>query len=107
MAWRGRERLNFDGPNYETDGWGLVLWAARQYLESSCDLDWLDSTTRQGDTVYEALLHIGEDIRASSLTTCLRRTTPFGKFIGIIDKSLLTRWPPKFGDSRIFRQLWP
>jgi hypothetical protein len=55
---------NFDGPNYETDGWGLILWAARQYLESSCDLDWLDSTTRQGDTVYEALLHIGEDIRS-------------------------------------------
>ena len=55
---------NYDGPNYETDGWGLILWAARQYLESSCDLDWLDSTTRQGDTVYEALLHIGEDIRS-------------------------------------------
>ena len=55
---------NVDGPNYETDGWGLVLWAARQYLESSCDLDWLDSTTRQGDTVYEALLHIGQDIRS-------------------------------------------
>jgi len=55
---------NLDGPNYETDGWGLVLWAARQYLESSCDLDWLDSTTRHGDTVYEALLHIGEDIRS-------------------------------------------
>lgn len=55
---------NVDGPNYETDGWGLVLWAARQYLENSCDLDWLDSTTRQGDTVYEALLHIGQDIRS-------------------------------------------
>ena len=55
---------NIDGPNYETDGWGLVLWAARQYLESSCDLGWLDSTTRQGDTVYEALLHIGHDIKS-------------------------------------------
>ncbi|MBI3506851.1 MAG: hypothetical protein HY059_18590 [Proteobacteria bacterium] len=42
------------GPNVEMDGWGLYLWAARQYLEASGDADWLTSATRKG-TVYEAL----------------------------------------------------
>ena len=42
-------------PNVETDGWGLVLWAARQYLDASGDLSWLSRTTRTG-SVYEALL---------------------------------------------------
>ncbi|MBR59055.1 MAG: hypothetical protein CMH54_13685 [Myxococcales bacterium] len=53
---------NAAGPNIETDGWGLVLWSAAVYLQESCDLAWLDSTTWQGDTVYEALLEIAEDI---------------------------------------------
>ena len=43
-------------PNVETDGWGLVLWAARQYLDASGDLSWLSRPTRTG-SVYEALLN--------------------------------------------------
>ncbi len=53
---------NSDGPNVETDGWGLVLWAARLYLYYSCDFDWLETTTWRGDTVFEALLEVAEDI---------------------------------------------
>lgn len=53
---------NAAGPNFETDGWGLVLWAAHSYINSSCDTEWLDEITAHGDTVYEALLHIGQDI---------------------------------------------
>ena len=45
---------NQDGPNVETDGWGLVLWAARNYVEASGDTKWLDSATYSG-TVWEAL----------------------------------------------------
>jgi hypothetical protein len=54
--------FNTDGPNIETDGWGLVLWAARMYLHYSCDLAWLDKTTWQGDTNYAALKQIASDI---------------------------------------------
>jgi hypothetical protein len=54
--------FNQDGPNIETDGWGLTLWAARMYLHYSCDLDWLDTPTWKGDTIFEALTHIAEDI---------------------------------------------
>lgn len=42
------------GPNMEMDGWGLVLWTARQYLDASGDDAWLKAETRKG-TVYEAL----------------------------------------------------
>ena len=41
-------------PNVETDGWGLVLWAARQYVQDSKDLDWLNSQTAYGK-VYDVL----------------------------------------------------
>ena len=60
----GKEEGDFnqDDANIETDGWGLVLWAARTYLHYSCDLDWLNTTTAQGDTVFEALQAIAEDI---------------------------------------------
>lgn len=34
---------NTSGPNTETDGWGLVLWAARQYVEASGDMAWLSA----------------------------------------------------------------
>lgn len=34
---------NTSGPNIETDGWGLVLWAARNYVEASGDLAWLSA----------------------------------------------------------------
>ena len=36
-----------DDPNIEIDGWGLVLWAARQYVDASGDAAWLDETTRE------------------------------------------------------------
>jgi hypothetical protein len=54
--------FNSDGPNIETDGWGLVLWAARMYLHYSCDVAWLDVPTWRGDTVYEALETVAADI---------------------------------------------
>jgi len=54
--------FNQDGPNIETDGWGLILWSAKVYLDYSCDLAWLDSNTRRGDTVFEALHQIAQDI---------------------------------------------
>jgi hypothetical protein len=53
---------NNDGPNLETDGWGLVLWAARMVLQNQCDLSWLDKTTWRGDTVFEALTEVAGDI---------------------------------------------
>ncbi len=53
---------NYAGPNLETDGWGLALWGAGTYLKESCDLDWLDEITENGDSVFEALIEIGENI---------------------------------------------
>lgn len=49
---------NSDGPNVETDGWGLVLWAARQYVEAAGDagVAWLASPTFDG-TVWDTLLN--------------------------------------------------
>ena len=55
---------NAAGPNVETDGFGLVLWGARAYLHYSCDDTWLDQRTLHGDTVYEALVQVAEDIDA-------------------------------------------
>jgi len=54
----GEEEADYSGqatPNIETDGWGLVLWASRQYLDHSGDYAWLNSLTRTG-TVYQTLL---------------------------------------------------
>jgi GH15 family glucan-1,4-alpha-glucosidase len=45
---------NQDGPNIEIDGWGLVLWAARQYVQMSGDKQWLASSTRDG-SVWDVL----------------------------------------------------
>src|SRR5262249_35465750 len=45
---------NQDGPNVEIDGWGLVLWAARQYVQASGDVGWLSQPTRDG-TVWDVL----------------------------------------------------
>jgi GH15 family glucan-1,4-alpha-glucosidase len=45
---------NQDGPNVELDGWGMVLWAARQYVEASGDVGWLASQTRDG-TAWDVL----------------------------------------------------
>jgi hypothetical protein len=56
--------FNQDGPNIETDGWGLVLWAARLVLDQSCDKGWLDTLTWKGDTVFAALTQIAQNIEA-------------------------------------------
>jgi len=42
------------GPNIEIDGWGLFLWAARQYVDASGDSAWLGSTGRFG-VVYDVI----------------------------------------------------
>jgi GH15 family glucan-1,4-alpha-glucosidase len=54
---------NQDGPNVETDGWGMLLWALRQYVDASGDTSWLGTTvenvdnkhTRFGTTVYDVV----------------------------------------------------
>ncbi len=54
----GEEEADYSGSptrNIELDGWGLYLWAARQYLDASSDFAWLTETTKKGDTVYDAL----------------------------------------------------
>lgn len=56
----GEEEADYSGqqtPNVEIDGWGMVLWGARQYVEASGDVAWLSSVTARGDTVYDALLN--------------------------------------------------
>ncbi len=55
----GQEQADYSGqttPNVETDGWGMVLWAARQYVEASGDTAWLTSPTKLGPTVYQTLI---------------------------------------------------
>ena len=63
----GKEEGDFNhaGPNVETDGFGLTLWAARAYLHASCDRGWLDQPTLHGDTVFEALTKVAADIEAT------------------------------------------
>jgi hypothetical protein len=54
----GQEEADYSGSptrNIEIDGWGLVLWAARNYVDSTADTAWLGQTTAKGDTVYDAL----------------------------------------------------
>jgi GH15 family glucan-1,4-alpha-glucosidase len=54
----GQEEADYSGAptrNIEIDGWGLFLWAARAYVDASEDTAWLASTTRKGDTVYDAI----------------------------------------------------
>lgn len=54
----GEEEADYSGSptrNIEIDGWGLYLWAARQYIDASGDTAWLDSTTAHGDVVYDAI----------------------------------------------------
>ncbi len=54
----GQEEADYSGAptrNIEIDGWGLVLWAARNYVDASADTAWLNDTTAKGDTVYDAL----------------------------------------------------
>jgi len=60
----GMEEGDFNGagPNVETDGWGLVLWAARVVAEAGCDVEWLETPTLRGDTVFEGLHAIAQEI---------------------------------------------
>lgn len=54
----GQEEADYSGSptrNIEIDGWGLYLWAARTYVDASGDTAWLASTTKKGDTVYDAI----------------------------------------------------
>jgi MYXO-CTERM domain-containing protein len=54
----GEEEADYSGSptrNVEIDGWGLYLWSARTYVDSSGDIGWLAETTKKGDTVYDAL----------------------------------------------------
>jgi uncharacterized protein (TIGR03382 family) len=54
----GEEEADYSGAptrNIEIDGWGLYLWGARVYVDSSADTAWLDSMTKKGDTVYDAI----------------------------------------------------
>lgn len=54
----GEEEADYSGAptrNIEIDGWGLYLWAARNYLDASDDNAWLSSTTKKGDMVYDAM----------------------------------------------------
>jgi GH15 family glucan-1,4-alpha-glucosidase len=57
---------NQDGPNVETDGWGLVLWAARQYVEAAgaAGVTWLDKATYSGSTWDTLLNGIAKPIEA-------------------------------------------
>ncbi len=54
----GQEEADYSGAptrNIEIDGWGLVLWAARTYVDASADTAWLNAMTKKGDTVYDAM----------------------------------------------------
>ncbi|MEJ1159130.1 glycoside hydrolase family 15 protein [Prosthecomicrobium sp. N25] len=53
----GQEEADYaehDTPNIELDGWGLVLWAAGEFLEASADIGWL--AEQLGDaSLYDVL----------------------------------------------------
>lgn len=54
----GEEEADYSGqqtPNVEIDGWGMMLWAARQYVDASGDTAWLSEKVRGGVSVYDAL----------------------------------------------------
>ena len=54
----GQEESDYSGQptrNVEIDGWGLYMWAARQYLDASGDVGWLSETTKKGTTVYDEI----------------------------------------------------
>jgi uncharacterized protein (TIGR03382 family) len=66
----GQEEADYSGQptrNIEIDGWGLYLWAARTYVDASADLGWLAATTKQGDTVYDAIKTGVADALAANL----------------------------------------
>ncbi|HEY3807931.1 MAG TPA: glycoside hydrolase family 15 protein [Kofleriaceae bacterium] len=54
----GLEESDFSGQptrNIEIDGWGLYMWAARQYVDASGDTAWLNEMTEKGTTVYDEI----------------------------------------------------
>ncbi len=54
----GQEEADYSGSttrNVEIDGWGLFLWAARNYVDATGDVAWLSGMTKKGDTVYDAI----------------------------------------------------
>src|SRR5260221_14736550 len=69
----GQEEADYSGSttrNVEIDGWGLFLWAARNYVDATGDVAWLSAMTKKGDTVYDAI-KIGV---ADALAANLERT---------------------------------
>ena len=88
--------FNFYGPNVETDGFGLVLWAARMYLHYSCDADWLQTTTLHGDTVFEALTEVADDIVALMVNDSTPECSIW-RFTGITVRFSPIRQPRKRG----------
>jgi hypothetical protein len=69
----GQEEADYSGQttrNVEIDGWGLFLWAARNYVDATGDTAWLSAMTKKGDTVYAAI----KNGVAESLATNLEPT---------------------------------
>ena len=71
----GQEEADYSGSttrNVEIDGWGLFLWAARQYVDASNDAGWLSEMTKHGDTVYDAIKNgVAEPLAANMETSGL------------------------------------
>ena len=89
----GEEEADYSGHptrNVEIDGWGLVLWAARTYVDASGDVAWLDAMTRKGDTVYDAL-------RAGVAEPLIANLEPNG--MAIADASI---WEVHWGNRQHF-----
>jgi GH15 family glucan-1,4-alpha-glucosidase len=89
----GQEEADYSGAptrNHELDGWGMVLWVARQYVDASGDTAWLESATRKGDTVYDAL-------RAGVAEALAANLEPSG--LVIADASI---WEVHWGNRRHF-----
>jgi hypothetical protein len=66
----GQEEDDYSGQttrNFEIDGWGLYLWAARTYVDATGDVAWLASTTKHGDSVYDAIKAGVADTLAANL----------------------------------------
>ena len=54
----GSEEADYSGlktPNVEFDDWGLALWAVSEYFDKTKDLDFLNTKTYRGCTVYESM----------------------------------------------------
>lgn len=89
----GEEEADYSGSptrNIEIDGWGLFLWAARQYVDASMDTDWLATQTKKGDTVYDA-------IREGVAEPLIKNLEPTG--MAIADASI---WEVHWGNRQHF-----